>query len=160
MLRIIRKRNQPIAPSAPVLQEPQLSPPQVEAPGSQTLPESGPQPLPPSEESPVQAPDLAAAAETEVVTIQPEVASDRKESEQDSASGEDTATSAAVATELTDDRPDGKKVICEMSNPGPVANDTGYTFESPKTGTLVRVLHKDDESREDAIARVRKAHGL
>lgn len=45
------------------------------------------------------------------------------------------------------------------SNPGPVGQDTGYEFTTPD-GRRVRVIRKKDESRADAIARVRKAHGL
>jgi hypothetical protein len=51
-------------------------------------------------------------------------------------------------------------VICEMSNPGPVGQDTGYVFKDPKTGETIRVVAQVGESREDAIARVRERHGL
>jgi hypothetical protein len=37
--------------------------------------------------------------------------------------------------------------------------DTGYSFVSPKTGLVVLVMKKKGESKEDAIARVRKKHG-
>lgn len=59
-----------------------------------------------------------------------------------------------------DDRPNCSTVTCETANPGQVASDTGYTFWSPKTKGIIRVLHRDDETREEAITRVRANHGL
>jgi hypothetical protein len=50
--------------------------------------------------------------------------------------------------------------IIESSNPGPVGADTGFEFEDPKTKQKIRVVAKEGESREDAINRVKAAHGL
>jgi hypothetical protein len=48
--------------------------------------------------------------------------------------------------------------VAETSNPGPVGVDTGYTFTSCRTGEPIRVIARFGESREDAIARVRRNH--
>lgn len=49
-------------------------------------------------------------------------------------------------------------VVLEASNPGTVGYDTGYTFRSDRTGSLVRVVAKAGEPRDIAIARVRSRH--
>jgi hypothetical protein len=51
-------------------------------------------------------------------------------------------------------------VTIETSNPGPQGYDTGYVFDSPRTKSKVRVMARAGENRDEAIARVRKNHGL
>lgn len=55
--------------------------------------------------------------------------------------------------------PEGAPII-ETSNPGPQGEDTGYEFTDPKTNQTIRVMAKRGESHEEAITRVRQAHGL
>jgi len=45
----------------------------------------------------------------------------------------------------------------EVSNPGSVGSDTGYTFMDRK-GSIVRVIAKSGESRSHAIERVKSRH--
>jgi len=65
-----------------------------------------------------------------------------------------------LGDELLNDDTVEKIVYAEQSNPGRIGEDTGYVFESPKTGDLVRVIARVGESRADAIKRVRTNHGL
>jgi hypothetical protein len=51
-------------------------------------------------------------------------------------------------------------VVAEKSNPGPVGQDTGYSFEDPKTGQTIEVIAEVGENHDEAIKRVREAHGL
>lgn len=50
--------------------------------------------------------------------------------------------------------------LAEASNPGVLGVDTGYEFTSPKTNRKTRVIAKQGEPRDEAIARVRANHGL
>lgn len=53
------------------------------------------------------------------------------------------------------------RVSIEGSDSGAaIGYDTGYTFRSPRTGMMVRVIARPNESTDHAIARVRANHGL
>lgn len=79
-----------------------------------------------------------------------------------------TTTETTAATENTADNTETSSTttsteeaanVAETSNPG-VAGRVVGTFTDPKTSQEVTVLAKEGESDEDAMARVRKHHGL
>lgn len=76
------------------------------------------------------------------------------------------ANTTSTGTESTTETPETtttteqqQSAVIESSNPGPEGREAGR-FTDPKTGQEVIVLAKEGESDEEAMARVKKNHGL